>query len=219
MALAAAAPDAPAVPVIPARKVALVVALITVLGSRFGAQRGVLPFGLKTGHHSVEARAVGTDGVTGWMPRDSGTYPVVIISGNHSAALDSVLPVYLASHGFRVAVARSGSAAGLARMFGDSTPVAVVEWGRDTAATAILESTTPLSIRLVGPGDSRHGRFRVTLPPLGTRSGAAERRYRLLCAVTQAILNATLVAAHPTLPELAARLRAAGLQGTYIRVS
>jgi len=205
--------------VIPARKAALVVALVTALGSRTGAQRGVLPFGLKAGHHSVAVGTVGTDGVTSWMPRDSGRFPVVIISGNHSAALDSVLPVYLASHGFRVALAQGGSAEAVARMFGDTTPVAVVEWGRDTAATAILESATPLSIRLVRPGDSRQGRVRVTLPPLGTRPTAEERRYRLLCAVTQAILNATLVAARPTLPELAARLRAAGLQGTYIRVS
>jgi hypothetical protein len=219
VALAAAAPDAPAVPVIPTCKAALVVALVAVLGSRTGAQRGVLPFGLKAGHHSVDVRQAATDGVTSWLPRDSGRFPVVIISGNHSAALDSVLPVYLASHGFRVARARGGSAEAVARLFGDSTPVAVVEWGRDTAATAILESATPLSIRLVRPGDSRHGRFRVTLPPLGKRPGAEERRYRLLCAVTQAILNATLVAARPTLPELAARLRAAGLQGAYIRVS
>ena len=219
MALAAAAPDAPAVPVIPARQAALVAALVTVLGSRFGVQRGVLPFGLKVGHHSVAVRTLGTDGVISWVPRDSGRFPVVVISGNHSAALDSVLPVYLASHGLRVASVRGGSAEVVARMFGDSTPVAVVEWGRDAAATAILESATPLSIRIVRPGDSRYGRLRVTLPPLGSRPGAEERRYRLLCAVTQAILNATLAAARPTLAELATRLRAAGLQGTYIRVS
>jgi hypothetical protein len=201
------------------RKAALVVALVTVLGSRTGAQRGVLPFGLKAGHHAVEARRAGADGVASWLPQDSGRFPVVIISGSHSTALDSVLPVYLASHGFRVALARGGSAEAAARIFGDSTPVAVVEWGRDTAAMAILESATPLSIRLVRPGGSAHGRFRVTLPPLGTRPAAEARQYRLLCAVTQAILNATLAAAHPTLPELAARLRAAGLQGTYIRDS
>lgn len=219
MALAAAAPDAPAVPVIPARQAVLVAALVTVLGSRIGAQHGVLPFGLKAGHHAIAVTAP-SDGVTSWMPRDSGRYPVVIISGNHATALDSVLPVYLASHGFRVALARSGSAeAVVSRMFGDSTPVAVVEWGRDTAAAAILESATPLSIRLVRPRDSRYGRLRVTLPRLGSRPGAEGRRYRLLCAVTQAILNATLAAARPTLPELAARLKAAGLQGTYIRVS
>lgn len=218
MALAAAAPDAPAVPVIPARQAVLVAALVTVLGSRFGAQHGVLPFGLKAGHHAITVTAP-SDGVTSWMPRDSGRYPVVIISGNHATALDSVLPVYLASHGFRVALARSGSAEAASRMFGDSTPVAVVEWGRDSTATAILESPTPLSIRLVRPRDSRYGRLRVTLPRLGSRPGAEGRRYRLLCAVTQAILNATLAAARPTLPELAARLRAAGLQGTYIRVS
>jgi len=219
VALAAAASDAPAVPVIAARKAALVAAVVTVLGSRFGAQRGVLPFGLKAGRHSVAVSTVGADGVINWMPRDSGRFPVVLISGNHSAALDSVLPVYLASHGFRVARARGVSAEAVGRLFGDSIPVAVVQWGRDTAATAILESATPLSIRLVRPGDSRHGRVRVTLPPLGSRPGAEERRYRLLCAVTQAILNATLMAARPTLMELAARLRAAGLQGTYIRAS
>lgn len=219
MALAAAAPHAPALSVIVIRRATLIVASAAVLGFHLGAQRGVLPFGLKAGHHSVEARAGGTNGVTSWMPRDSGKYPVVIISGNHSAALDSVLPVYLASHGFRVVRARGGGAQAAARIFGDSTPVAVVQWGRDSAATAILESANPLSIRFIRPGGSRQGRLRVSLPSLGTRPGAEERRYRLLCAVTQAILNATLAAAHPTLPELAARLRAAGLQGTYIRDS
>ena len=204
---------------IPTCKAALVVALVAVLGSGTGVQRGVLPFGLKAGRHSVDVCQAATDGVTSWLPRDSGSFPVVIITGSHSTALDSVLPVYLASHGFRVASARGGSAEVVARVFGDVTPVAVVEWGRDTAATAILESATPLSIRLVRPGDSVHGRFRVTLPPLSQRPGAEQRRYRLLCAVTQAILNATLAAARPTLSELAARLRAAGLHGTYIRVS
>jgi sirohydrochlorin ferrochelatase len=37
--------------------------------------------------------------------------------------------------------------------------------------------------------------------------------------VTQAILNATLEAAHPTLSELAGRLRAAGVREAYIRAS
>jgi sirohydrochlorin ferrochelatase len=57
------------------------------------------------------------------------------------------------------------------------------------------------------------------LPASSSRSDAAARSYRMLCAVTQTILNATLEAAHPTLSELAARLRAAGVREAYIRVS
>ena len=201
------------------REATFIVASCALLGSGLGAQRDVLPFGLKAGHHTIQARMAGPGGLLLWMPSDSGSFPVVIIAGDHPAALDSVLPVYLASHGFRVARARGTSVAAAARSFGDSTPVAVVEWGRDTATTAILESASPLSIRVLRPGDASRGRLRVALPPQGARPGAAGRRYRLLCAVTQAILNATLAASRPTLPELAARLRAAGLQGTYIRAS
>ncbi len=219
MAVAYSTPDAPAFPVNRVREATLVAASIAVLGSRSGAQRALLPFGLKAGHHAVRARIPGPNGLILWTPRDSEGFPVVVIAGGHAAALDSVLPVYLASHGFRVALAPGASAEAATRVFGDSTPIAVVQWGRDTAATAILEGPSPVSIRVVRPGDAPYGRLRVVLPPLSTRPGAEARHYRLLFALTQAVLNATLASSHPTLLELAARLRAAGLQGTYIRAS
>lgn len=204
-----------------AREATLVVASVALLGVGFAVppQRGVLPFGLKAGHHAVQTGTPGPHGLIFWTPRDSGGFPVVLLTGDRPAALDSVWPVYLASHGFRVARVRGPGVAAAARVFGGSTPVAVVEWGRDTDATALLESANPVSIRIVRPGDSLRERLRVDLPPPGTRPDAAARRYRLLCAVTQAILNATLTSGAPTLPQLAARLRAAGLQGTYIRAS
>lgn len=194
----------------------VIVAAAAVLGLRLGAQRGVLPYGLKAGHHAIQIRTSG--GFTFWMPTDSGTFPVVVISADRPSPLDTVLPRYLASHGYRVTRARGDGIAAAIRTLGDSAPVAVLQWGRDTAAIALLDGPRPLSIRLVYPGDAPVGRLRIILPPPGARRDAAARSQRLLCAVTQAILNATLAGARPTLPELATRLRAAGLQGTYIRV-
>jgi sirohydrochlorin ferrochelatase len=76
-----------------------------------------------------------------------------------------------------------------------------------------------LSLRVARPRDPLPERLSVVLPPSGSRPGAEARRYRLLSALTQAILNATLLAAHPTLSELADRLRAAGVREAYIRAS
>ena len=194
-----------------------IVAVAAVLGSRLGAQRGVLPYGLKAGHHAVQVRTRG--GFAFWMPRDSGTFPVVVISAGGPASLDSVLPRYLASHGYRVTRVPGDSIAAAIRTLGDATPIAVLRWGRDTTAVALLEGAQPLSIHVFHSGDARNGRMRVALPPPGRRPDAALRGQRLLCAVTQAILNATLAGVRPTLAELATRLRAAGLQGTYIRDS
>ena len=195
----------------------VIVAAAVVLGSRLGAQRGVLPYGLKAGHHAVQVRTSG--GFAFWMPADSGTFPVVVISADGPASLDTGLPRYLASHGYRVTRVTGDSIGAAIRTLGDAAPVAVLQWGRDTAAVALLDGPQPLSIRIVHPGGAPVGHLRIILPPPGARPDASARGQRLLCALTQAILNATLAGARPTLPELAARLRAAGLQGTYIRAS
>jgi hypothetical protein len=192
----------------------LLVAAVTALGSRCGAQRRVLPFGLKPGHHPVRVEA------NTWTPRDSGRYPVVIIAAGGPAAVKQRFPEYLASHGFTVVRAPGTSAETLARELGDSTAVAIVTWERDTSATATVETPgNALSIRVVRPSAPGAGRLRVTLPGFGSRSGAEAQAYRSMCALAQAILNATLKAVHPTLTELAARLRAAGVREAYIRAS
>jgi hypothetical protein len=192
----------------------LLVAAVAALGSHCGAQRSGLPFGLKSGRHSVRVDA------NTWTPRDSGRYPVVILAAGGPAALKQPFPEYLASHGFTVVRAPGTSAETLARELGDSTAVAIVTWGRDTSATATVETPgNALSIRVVRPSDPGAGRLRVTLPGFGSRSGAEAQTYRSMCALAQAILNATLKAVHPTLTELAARLRAAGVREAYIRAS
>ena len=214
MALAAAAPDAPAVPVNLVCRSTLLVAAVAVLGSRFGAQRSVLPFGLKAGHHTVRAETAL------WTPRDSGRYPVVIIAAGGPAALAQPFPEYLASHGYTVVRTPATSAAAVAQQYGDSTAVAILTWETYSSAVATVErATTRLSIRVVRGSDARAGRLRVVLPASGSRPDRESRGYRTLCAVTQAILNATLEAAHPTLSELADRLRAAGVREAYIRGS
>ena len=214
MALAAAAPDAPAVPVNLVCRSTLLVAAVVALGSRFGAQRSVLPFGLKAGHHTVRAEAAL------WTPRDSGRYPVVIIASGGPVALAQPFPEYLSSHGYTVVRAPGTSAESVAQQYRDSTAVAILTWETDSSAVAMVErAATRLSIRVVRGSDSRAGRLRVVLPASGSRPDGAARSYRMLCAVTQAILNATLEAAHPTLSELAARLRAAGVREAYIRAS
>ena len=193
-------------------RAALVVATAAVLGSGLGAQHSALPFGLKAGHHAVTVRP------NSWTPRDSGMYPRVILAGDWPAALDQALGQYLASHGFAV---RRSSASGpevATRAPGDSTAVAVVWWGRDTGSTAILEGATPLAIRVVRAPRPANGRLRVVLPVPSARPDAAARQNRLIGAVIQAILNATLKASEPALGELASRFTAAGLQGAYIRV-
>ena len=212
MALAAAAPDAPAVPVTLVHRAMLNVAVVTALGSRFGAQRSVLPFGLKAGHYTVRVET------NTWTPRDSGRYPVVVIAPGGPAALEQPFPEYLASHGYTVVRAPAGhaEAAGAA---------AIITWDVDSSAVATVEragrgpAAPRLSIRLVRRGDPRSARLRVVLPELGNRPGAESRGYRTLCAITQAILNATLEGVHPTLTELADRLRAAGMREAYIRAS
>jgi hypothetical protein len=197
-----------------ARRAALLAAAVAALGSSFGAQRRVLPFGLKAGPHAVRAEAAL------WTPQDSGRFPVVIVATGGPAALEQPLSEYLASHGYRVVRAPGASVAAVAREFDDSTPVAIITWSPDSAATATLASPSlQISILALRPIDPRIGRLHVVLPPLGGRAGAAPRRYRTLCAVTQAMLNATLEGVHPTLSELAERLRAAGVGGTYIRAS
>ena len=214
MALAAAAPDATAVPVNLVHRSTLLVAAVAALGSRFGAQRSVLPFGLKAGHHAVRAETAL------WTPRDSGRYAVVIIAPGGPAALERAFPEYLASHGYTVVRAPGTSAAAVAQQYGDSTAVAILTWESDSSAVATVErATTRLSIRVVRGSDPGAGRLRIVLPASSSHPDAAARGYRMLCAVTQAILNATLEAAHPTLSELAARLRAAGVREAYIRAS
>jgi hypothetical protein len=214
VALAAAAPDAPAVPVNLVGRSGVVVAAVVALGSRFGAQRSVLPFGLKAGHHTVRAESAL------WTPRDSGRYPVVIIASGGPVALAQPFPEYLASHGYTVVRAPGTSAESVAQQYGDSTAVAILTWETDSSAVATVErGATRLSIRVVRGSDPRAGRLRVVLPASGSRPDSAARSYRMLCAVTQAILNATLEAAHPTVSELAARLRAAGVREAYIRAS
>lgn len=196
---------------------AAVAALGSAPGRGAGFQHSVLPFGLKPGHHTVRA------GTTSWTPRDSGRYPVVVIAAGGPAALDQALPAYLASHGHTVVRAPAQRAETVAREFGDSIPVAIVTWGRDTAATALVENhddgAPPLSIRVIRPADPPTGRLHVVLPASGSRPGATERAYRLRSVLAQAILNATLEAVHPTLSELADRLRAAGVREAYIRAS
>lgn len=216
MALAAAASHATAVPVTLARRATPLVAMVMALGSNFfGAQRQTLPFGLKAGHHAVRGEPAR------WTPQDSGAYPVVIVASGGPAALATVLPQYLASHGYTVVRAPGTGTAAALRQVGNSTPVAILTWEPDDAATATVEiprmdsSAVRLAIRLVRPVDPKLGKLRVVLPA----AGAETRGYRPLCAVTQAILNAALEAAHPTLAELADRLRAAGLRETYIRAS
>lgn len=218
MALAAAAPNAPAVPVNLARRSTLLVAAVAALGSGFGAQRGVLPFGLKAGHHAVRVET-GT-----WAPRDSGRYPVVIFAAGGPAALERSLPEYLASHGYTIVRAPRASAETVARQFSDSTAVAIISWGTDSnaVATVALAPGAPaaarLSIRVVRRSDPQAGRLHIVLPA-SSRPGAESRSWRMLCAVTQAILNATLQGTHPTVAELADRLRAAGVREAYIRAS
>lgn len=211
MALAPTASDASAIPVTAARRASLVVATVIALGSGLGAQRNALPFGLKPGRHPVTTR----HGY--WMPRDSGAYPVVILAGDWPAALDQTLARYLASHGFLVVRSPDTSARAVTPTAGDSTAVAVVQWSRDTTATALLDGASSLSIRVVRSPHPPNGRLRVALPRSGARPDAVARHNRLIGAVTQAILNATLKATQP-LSALASRFTAAGLQGTYIRV-
>lgn len=194
-----------------------IVAAAAVLGLRLGAQRSVLPYGLKAGHHAVQVRT--SSGLTFWMPTDSGTFPVVVISADGPSSLDTVLPRYLASHGYRVTRVRGDGITATIRTLGDTAPVAVLQWSRDSAAVALLDGPQPLSIRIVHPGDGPGGRLHIILPPPGSRPDAASRSRRLRCALTQAILNTTLEGVHPTLSELADRLRAAGVGGTYIRAS
>jgi len=212
VAVAAATPDAPAVPVTSATRTALFVAVVAALGSQLGAQRSALPFGLKAGHHVVAG------GPGSWVPRDTGVYPRVILAGDWPAALGQGLAQYLASHGFAVRRLAASAPDVATETPGDSTAVAVVRWGRDPAATATLESATPVSIRVVRSPYLAAGRLRVVLPAPGTRPGAAARQNRMIAAVTQAILNATLVGTEQALGELASRFTAAGLQGTYIHV-
>ena len=196
------------------RRSELVVAAVAALGSTFGAQRSVLPFGLKAGHHEVRVE-------TGlWTPRDSGRYPVVIIAAGGPVALQQPFPEYLASHGYTVVRASGASVAGMAQQYGDSTAVAILTWETDSSAVATVErAATRLSVRIVRGSNPRAGRLRVVLPASGNRPDADSRGYRALCAVTQAMLNATLEATHPTLSELADRLKAAGVREAYIRGS
>lgn len=218
---------APAVPVSLVRQRTLAVVATAALGIRFAVevQRGGLPFGLKPGHHSVRTETSFTrHRLSAWTPQDSGRYPIVVIVAGGPAALDVALPAYLASHGFTVVRAPQSSAETVAQELDRSTPVAVITWGRDTASTATVvvpgaDTTTTLSIRIVRPNAPGMGRLRVSLPPSLSRPGAEQRGYRTLCALTQAILNGALKAVHPTLTELAQRLRAAGVREAYIRAS
>jgi hypothetical protein len=145
---------------------------------------------------------------------------VVIIAAGGPAALTQPFPEYLASHGYTVVRAPGTSAAAVAQQYGDSTAVAILTWESDSSAVATVErAATRLSIRVFRGSVPGPRRLRVVLPASGSRPDAESRGYRTLCAVTQAILNATLKAAHPTLSELADRLRAAGVREAYIRAS
>jgi hypothetical protein len=217
VALADPAADAAPVPVTFGYRAALVVATLLALGSGLGTQRRVLPFDLKAGRHQVILRPTGSSESewTLWTPADTGAFPMVILVGDVPTALDTVLPEYLATHGF--AVARVHSAAAISVLpFPESSHAVVVRWGRSARATAILDfdpdGAGALSIETVGGAVAPPAGLRVALPrsPSGSDENPG-RRYRLLCAVTHAVLNAVLRGVGPTVPELAARLRAAGL--------
>ena len=198
------------------RRLGVVVVVAAALGSRFGAQRSVLPFGLKAGRHAVRVET------NTWAPRDTGRHPVVIFTAGGPAALEQPFTAYLASHGYTV-VRAAGRNETVARQFDDSTAVAVISWGTDSSAAASVAlpggAAVPLSIRVVRRGVPQAGHLRIVLPASGNRPGAESRISRMLCAVTQAILNAALEGARPTWSELAGRLRAAGVREAYIRDS
>ena len=216
MALAATASHAPAIPVTLVRRSGVLVTVVAALGFRFGAQRSVLPFGLKAGRHPVRV-ATNT-----WAPGDTGRHPVVIFAAGGPAALEQPFPAYLASHGYTVVRAPGANAETVARQFDDSTAVAIISWGRDSGAAVSVAlpggAVAPLSVRLLRRGVPQAGHLRIVLPA-GNRPGAESRSLRMLCAVTQAILNAALEGARPTWSELAGRLKAAGVREAYIRVS
>jgi len=233
VALADAAPDATSLPVIGVRLIAALVGTLVTLASRPEAQRHVLSFGLKAGHHVGRTRQLGSSGrsLTLWAPGDSGRFPLLVLVPNGRSPLDTVLPEYLATHGFVVVLAgsRGGHAAadGLRLAHGlsfvDTTRVAVAQWGSEQGATAILDfdpadgESAALVIRAITPGGSDDARLRISRPRSPARPGSEARRIRLLCAVTHAVLDSVLRYGGSDLPALAARLRATGLVTQIVR--
>jgi hypothetical protein len=200
----------------------LVVVSLATLGSGLGAQRRVLAFGLKAGHHAVRVHAYGAPGhaFSLWSPADTGARPLLIYVGDNRTALDTVLPDYLASHGYVVALLRGACGSEVAEAirtagalpFVDASHVAVARWGDPSGASVILDvDTRVLAIGTVPASGSGRARLRAALPRSTPQSSDARaRRSRLLCALTHVALNAVL-RGDPTLPEAARRLRAAGL--------
>lgn len=227
MAVAAAPADAAAVSVTHVGRAALVVATLVMLGSGLGAQRRVLAFGLKAGHHAVRVHSYGAPGHTFslWSPADTGARPLLVYIGDNRSALDTALPEYLASHGYAVALLSGASGGDVAEAirtagalpFVDASHVAVATWGGGSGASVILDFDSAgteahvLAIQTVPDSTSPRPHLRATLPRSAIPSvSAAARRFRLLCAVTQLVLNAVL-RGDPTLVEVERRLKAAGL--------
>lgn len=182
------------------------------LAATTGTQQSVLPHGLRAGRHDVAARLVGPGGSSSlWYPAlcgrrptapatpcrdappDTGRFPLLILvwKDRLAAATDTATAAYLASHGFVVVAGSEASAAGLRALpFVDTTRI----------ARAQLRPADALLVAAAGGWQ-----LTVALPP-----GPSDH-IRLSATVTRAFLDAALRTAPATLPDLARRLRAAGL--------
>lgn len=240
------------------------------LGAPLVAQRPALPHGLKAGRHDVGARRFPLPqggSLVVWYPAacgrrpaapsapcadapaDSGTWPaLLVVAGDGGAGPpDTVLAVYLATHGYvvargstglddamhavralgfvdssRMAILGRGSGAALARGFAERTAWvgALVELEPEDSAAAraaVRSPTLVVRLRESGPAPtSSRARMTVDLPwlPLRRDGQPADQR-RLVAAVTRAFLDGALRGWGSPLPELAARLNAAGLRADF----
>ena len=117
-----------------------------------------------------------------WSPQPSDSAPAVVqLSDGRPAGPDSATARYLASHGYTV-VTGAGRSSGRPRAWIELHPAGSLV--RVAVAGQILTVGTP-------PGPSDH--------------------VRLSAAVTHAVLDAALRLSPPALPDVARRLRAAGL--------
>jgi hypothetical protein len=194
--------------------------LLLLSAATFGNQQPVLPHGLRAGRHDVAVRSV--EGAPGsrtsvWYPAacgrrpapaapcrdappDSGRFPLLALDWRDGAATsaDSATAAYLASHGY-VVVPVGGTAAALRTL-----PFV------DTARIATVQLLPPGALFIGAAGGWR---FTVAPPP-----GASDH-IRLSAAVTHAFLDAALRTAPAVLPDLARRLRAAGLAVRLVPVT
>jgi hypothetical protein len=171
-----------------AHRAALLLATSFVLGARLVAQRPVLPYALKAGRHDAATRSVTVPGgaLRAWYPAtcgrpapapatpcsdapvDSGSFPLVLLAAGPSGLVreDTVLALYLASHGYIVAapdVRRAGSAHSLADALAaldalagvDSLRIAVV--GRGPAVAAAREIAQEPRVRTLVELDPPEG--------------------------------------------------------------